>query len=288
MPFKPTLSERVLNKGINKLVEQELIDNQCSNFSVTPINAGTVNHNFYVADSNRECLFKVFTDNHILPIDRSTVFALQVRLAIIGLAPRPLCLSIDNKYYSEEWVSNSHTLLDEKRVLSKTLSEKEAITKLTLPLAEALYSVHNSDIRGQLLDLPKHLLSYWSQVKSPSPEFSKEFSMMLKFCEVYFKENKSNFVLCHNDLHLDHVCNKTGIIYDWEYASYGCKYYDIASCALINQFDEEQTRQLCAQYAQLTHENSELVHQAVQNVRKLTAFTFRLWHYAVGQEPILE
>jgi thiamine kinase-like enzyme len=216
MAHKPKVNEQVLNKGINELVEHDLIDSQCSQFEIKEINAGTVNHNFFVRDSRTQLLFKVFANNHALPIDRNLVFTLQTQLAIVGIAPAPLYLSGNQIYYCEQWVNNSHTLLDEKQLLEKSCLAQTAIQQLLAPLSQALYNVHNAHFGAPALDLSKHLQVYWACIESPSDKLKQEFDDMLNFCDTYMKQHKSEFVLCHNDLHIDHVSQNSDIIYDWE------------------------------------------------------------------------
>lgn len=288
MVVKQALNEGLLNKGIKSLVEHQLVNKHCQQFMVTNLNVGSVNHNFHVSDRKRSVLFKLLSENDILPINRQAVFNMQTHLATKGIAPQPLYLSDDKAYYSEQWIPKSHTLLAEKLVLQKQLGRKEATLHLIPLLAQALIKIHQSSVDAPTLNLTNHLKTYWAHIASPSQALDKEYREILAFCDKYELENKNDYVFCHNDLNMDHVCLNSGVIFDWEYASYGSRYFDIASCALINQFDEDESRHLCDEYAKLNKQKPEIVYRAVQNVSKLTEFTYKLWHYTVGHEPIDE
>lgn len=282
---KGNLDKRLLDAGIKQLVAAELIDKQ--DFRVVPINAGTVNFNFRIENNNRSILFKVFENNHILPIDRKTIFSIQAQLSLVGLATEPLFLSQDERFYCEAWVESSITLLSKKRdlVKQKGLHNQVEVTNSLIPdLTEALYNVHNSHVGAPLIDLSAHLRAYWANIKQADANLTQQYKDMLSFCDSYVEQNRGGFVLCHNDLHMDHVCVDSDIIFDWEYASYGCKYYDIASCALMNSFTEEQMELLCLAYAQLSDQDPQTVIGSVKKVLKLTAFTFKLWHLSMDSK----
>jgi thiamine kinase-like enzyme len=284
---KGNLDKRILDAGIKQLVAAELIDKNKQDLRVIPINAGTVNFNFRIENDDRIVLFKVFEKNEILPIDRKTIFSIQAKLSLVGLAAEPLLLSQDERFYCEAWVESSDTLHSKKRALTKQKglhNQDEVINSLLPDLAEALYNVHNSHVGAPIIDLSAHLKTYWANVKEVDASLSKQFEEMLGFCDSYVEQNRGDFVLCHNDLHMDHVCVNSDIIFDWEYASYGCKYYDIASCSLINSLTEEQMEILCSAYAHLADQDSQHVIRSVRKVLKLTAFTFKLWHLCMDSK----
>lgn len=63
---------------------------------------------------------------------------------------------------------------------------------------------------------------------------------------------KSDIVICHNDLLKAHVLKATAtppLLIDWEYAAAGNRYFDLASCCLINEFTDAESAQLVNAYA---------------------------------------
>jgi len=289
MLCKAPLAKGILEKGIGELHKQELVDIHCKDYVVKTLDAGLINHNYYVADRHHALLFKVCAKSEILPIDRQMVFDLQTELAMLGMAAKPLYLSANSLYYCEQWQTEAKTLLDERhRLMAASNTHSQANSALIPQLAEALYSVHHSYVEAPIIRLSEHFRAYWSHIKSPSLEFQREYSDTLSFCDVYMMEHRSDFVLCHNDLHMGHVAVDSDIIFDWEYAAYGCRYYDIASSALINEFDQNETQILCHEYAKLRDQSPAEVHAAVQNVSRLSQFTCKLWQYTAGPQALNE
>lgn len=265
------LSAEDKKTAIALLDGHELINTKSADFSIEYIVAGTINYNFKVSDGERSVLMKVFKQGSVLPINRNDVFALQQQLAILNLAPYPLLLSDDNTIYFEQW-------LDGLSIGQVAQNNPNAITSL----ATTLYSIHNNYIYAPILPLEQHWDAYLKLITSPSNELIAEVSNMKTMLRAYEELNKGDYVLCHNDLNIDHLCHNSEKVIDWEYAACGCRYYDIASCADINELSHEDCMLLCEEYANLSSQNIVEVQQKVQNVYKLVRFTSKLWYISVG------
>lgn len=248
------------------LQTHELIDLNCKQFTITPIAQGAINLNYKVQNKQHCMLLKKFSQNNVLPINRSQVFELQEQLAILKLAPRPMFLSVDELFYCEEWVRFQPICND----------------KVIASLAEALCNVHNSYISAPIVDLGKHWLLYWQTIKMPTAKLTRQFQQKCQQWQEYMSENKDHFVLCHNDLHLSHVCTLSGPLLDWEYAGLGCRYFDIVSCSIINQFNEAQKTELCNKYAELANVPVREVIDNTNKVTQMVMYTYNLWNYSLG------
>jgi len=259
------------------LNEFELIDTASTSFSIEYIYAGTINHNFKVSDGKRTVLMKIFNQARVLPINRSEVFALQQQLAVIGLAPHPLFLNEDNTIYFEQWLSGLAIGQDAR-------NNSEAISRL----ASTLYSIHNNFISAPILPLESHWDTYFEHLDSPSDDLRAELENMKIKLRAYEEANKGDYVLCHNDLNIDHLCHNNDKVIDWEYAACGCRYYDIASCAAINLLSSADCELLCREYASLSYQSAHEVWQNVQNVFDLVRFTSKLWYISVGLDKKLK
>lgn len=259
-------------KRVTQLLEEfELVDTNSASFNVEPIFAGTINKNFKVSDGEHAVLMKVFTQSNMLPINRADVFALQQELAILGLAPQPLLLSEDGELYFEQWQNDLHN--------GQLIGElPDAFQRL----ADSLYNVHSTFIAAPMLPLIEHWDSYIEHIPDTSDALLSELVMMKAAYREYEAANKSEYVLCHNDLNIDHLCINSDTIIDWEYAACGCRYIDIANCASINQLDEHSTKQLCNEYAKLSNQSSIQVWESVQKVFKFVRFTSKLWYISLG------
>lgn len=251
---------------LKTLKQYELININSTHFNVSSIPSKLVNKNFKISDGKQTLLLKVFNRNNTLPISRSKIFALQEELAILGLAPLPLFLNDENTIYCEQWITF-------------TKHKNQDLVKL---LADSLYSVHNSFVSAPLLALDEHWDAYWQQIENPRVELQTQYEVVKKQWQDYKDECRDQFVLCHNDLHADHLSYTNGPLFDWEYAGLGCRYFDIASCCTINQLCDAQIIELCQHYADLANQTVDEVRDKVTFARQLVTFTYELWSQSLG------
>lgn len=246
---------------LKTLKQYELINTNNAQFEVLSIPSKSINKNFKISDGEKTLLLKVFNKNNMLPISRSKIFALQEELAILGLAPLPLFLNDENTIYCEQWISFT----------------KHKNHDLVQLLADSLYSVHNSFVSAPLLALDEHWEAYWQQIEHPSAELKEQYEIVKKRWQKYKDECRDQFVLCHNDLHADHLSCSNGPLFDWEYSGLGCRYFDIASCCAINHLSDNQTIELCQHYADLANQKVDEVRDRVAFANQLVTFTYELW-----------
>ena len=251
---------------LKTLKQYELVDIDSSQFEVKSIHSKSINKNFKISDGQQTLLLKVFNENNAWPISRNKVFALQEELAILGLAPLPIFLNEENTIYCEKWIAF-------------TKHKNHDLVKL---LADSLYSVHNSFISAPLLALDEHWEAYWQQIESPEIALQEQYEVVKKQWQDYKDECRDQFVLCHNDLHSEHLSYANGPLFDWEYAGLGCRYFDIASCCAINQFSEQQIVELCMHYSELANQKVDEVFDKVTFASGLVTFTYELWGRSLG------
>ncbi len=261
------MSDSLPSNILKLLRKYELILCPASKVRSERIYAGAINHNYKVTAGDSQFLLKVFHANKMLPIDRKRVFRLQEELAIFTMAPQPLFLSEDNSIYCEQWID------------FHPYSAADSLMRL----AVALNLVHTTYISAPSLSLSSHWNEYWQQFNSATQRqiTQKAFEYMKKKWTEYHQQYSDEFVLCHNDLHISHVCNQNGPILDWEYAGLGCRYFDIASCCIINQLNDSQTKVLCQHYASLVNFESDYVESRVKQVTEFVEFTNKLWERAL-------
>lgn len=277
MSNKHSLQSTELNEVMRILSEFDLIDVHCLKFDIQHIAAGTINRNFRVLDRNKSVLLKFFQQSDVLPIDRNAIFELQHQLSIIGMAPQPLLLNDTNSIYFEQWVDG----LEHHQAVA---NNAEAIPLL----ADSLYGIHNAYIAAPDLALQRHWTMYWQQIPTPNASLIDTYNTICTELFNYQQAYKCEFVLCHNDLNIDHICQNNGLIIDWEYAATGCRYFDIANCATVNTLNEEQLFDLCSKYAELSDQSVDEVLHRVQNMFKFVHFTNKLWRISVGLQSLDE
>lgn len=271
MKTKINISSKAFKQIFHELKLHDVIECKASLVEINPIIAGALNHAFKLSTPTKNILLKVFADTETLPVDRVGIFKLQEELAILGLAPKPIYLSHNKLIYCEDWVE-----ADQTKAINLELQKKVEV------LAESLHNIHSSFVSVPVLPLLKHWEIYWAQIKDPTEILHERYKSMQTRWQVLVKQHESEFVLCHNDLHLDHVASAQGPFYDWEYAAKGCRYFDIANCASINCFDQKTLISLCHQYADLSGLEVDQVVQNVLSVRDIVGFTNYLWHQSLG------
>jgi Ser/Thr protein kinase RdoA (MazF antagonist) len=274
------MSAKVLKKekdrlSILKMLKRYgVVDVTSPNFEINRIRSGTINRNFKVCDGDKTLMLKLFDSNELLPVDRRQVFKMQEELAIIGLAPLPVFLSVNGKVYCEQWVDvgqHEDGKYAHKVKLGKIMGDKLET------LAEVLFKVHSSLVSVPLLALDEHWEVYWDKIESPSPQLRQKYLQVKQQWQRYLDVCIDEFVLCHNDLHIEHISYLNGPVFDWEYAGMGCRYFDIASCCTINNLDQGEIESLCIYYANLAHQDIQEVRGRVHKASGMVSFTYELW-----------
>lgn len=283
MPTNSFYEEPESLRILEVLKDSELVNIYSSDFTITPILCGAINRNFKVSGGGKKLLLKVFSNNTTLPINRQQVFKMQEELAILGLASLPLFLSKDCKIYCEQWIDIPAPV---EPVYKERAKINLGVTALINALAEALFNVHNSYVSAQIVPLDEHWKIYWQKIKCPNSILQAKYKEVQHQWQLYMAKYKDQFVLCHNDLHIDHISFPNGPIFDWEYGGLGCRYFDIASCCLINNLDKADILKLCCRYAHLANKESQEVISKVQEMNAMVAFTYKLWTESVGKKII--
>lgn len=241
---------------------------------VYPLSGGAINRSYYLNDDSKEFMVKEFQGESSLCIDRQERFELQLSLFNKHLAPKPIYLSVDTGIYVEQWIKQ-HTsqmlfVFDDRHINT---------------LATALTRVHKSNIKAKLVDLPKEWHQYLTTLVNPSlclvDEITKETEKWIRGREL----DSHDQVFCHNDLVWAHLCVPTKLILDWEYAGIGNRYFDILSCAKVNNLNTQQHDLLLTTYAKKNNIPINVVYDGCSQQASFMELTYQLWHQAVGIAP---
>jgi thiamine kinase-like enzyme len=260
------------------LTQEQLIQRLTAPLSLSPnaiifeLPGGTINESYLLNDSDADYMVKRFIGTDEFAIDRQDRFLLQQRLATRKLAPKPLFLDKEQGIYVEQWVH---------------------LTKQQIPLffdemhidllAKTLKRIHTCIFDLPIIDLPKawqeysDKLSYMSGVQKESLlALSHKWQAL---CDVSRSDNR----LCHNDLAWAHIAGASQLILDWEYAGMGNRYFDLASCAKINQLDTFQTDLLIEKYAKHSKVDHQEVKEKTIQQFEFVNFTYDLWFDVLKQ-----
>ena len=192
----------------------------------------------------------------------TSTFALQQRLFVMGIAAEPI-------YLSPPISSSTHTKPNEQGLLwveafVPAETEQAQIQTRAQTLARALAQLHqaptdtSTDTLFRQLDPIKQGKALISALHTRHD--ANDSSTACSLCQALdilikdmqdFKHIDDTLVLCHNDLHLDHI-RANDVCVDWEYAALGPRYFDVAMCIVINQLPPTAQTQLLKEYAQHT------------------------------------
>ena len=235
-----------------------------NDISVLPVKGGHINQCFRLKDIDNDYFLKVFVSDDALECDRLQSFQIQKQVAAKGIAPEPLYLSTEAGFQVERWVDVT------------PLGGVNNDAQIAL-LANTLATLHCLDIHAPALDLSRQWRSYLSVVGSDNEWMDK-----IERCEQVLAEtdNLEDRVFCHNDLSFSHVTGQ-GLVFDWEYAALGSRYFDIASCSAVNQLDCTQHNRLIQHYSEETGVNVQFLAEQVARYADVVSLTNSLWHEAI-------
>ena len=235
------------------------------------LSGGAINKSYYLNDDSNEFLVKQFQGESSLGIDRQERFDLQLQLAKKRLAPRPVYLCLEKGVYVEQWVKQHRSQLllffDELHINS---------------LASALTRIHKSKINTQVIDFPREWQQYLSTLDNPCSFLIEEVTKATEKWIASREAFPNDQVFCHNDLAWAHLCIPTKLILDWEYAGIGNRYFDLLSCAKVNDFNADQHDLLLSAYAKQNAIPINEVYDGCSNQAPFLELTYQLWHQAVG------
>lgn len=254
-------------KIIDELIATEQFGDQ---ISVQKIRGGAVNRSYKMHAAEKVYFLKTFELNHIAPTDRQALFIQQAQLADYHKAAKPLYLSQSHDFQVETWIE--HTSL-----LNVDLSAQQKVECL----AKVLYEIHQLPTFAMSIDLPKDWSMYLDAAAHPDRTY---WQNRIDQCRpTWIDTHNTDQVLCHNDLAMEHVAlSEPAVIFDWEYAALGNRFFDVASCATINKLDATDTLALQTHYATLCELPTQYVYEQCQQQFPIVSLTNELWYLAAN------
>ncbi|MDO6695773.1 phosphotransferase [Aliiglaciecola sp. 3_MG-2023] len=250
---------------IDELLASQLFG---EHLSLEPIKGGVVNLSYRLATQSGVYFLKTFELNHITPTDRQALFFQQQQLSELGITSMPIYLSKAHDFQVESWVEHISLLK-----VNKPQNDKIQI------LAKVLSEIHALPTLATSIDLPKDWIIYLKAATVSDVDYWQQRIIDCK--PSWIETHKSDQVLCHNDLAMEHVAmQEPAFVFDWEYASLGNRYFDLASCALINNMDYHEMMTLQHSYAQFCELSEHYVFEQFQTQFPIVQLTYDLWKEA--------
>jgi hypothetical protein len=213
-----------------------------------------------------------------------STFALQQRLFAIGIAAEPIYLSPQISSRSDGQ-PHEHDLLWVEAFVP--VSEIEQSLTPPQKLARVLAQLHQTSFDTSTVT-PTHasirqldpinqcqILMSAADTANTSSSLTQALDILINDMQS-LKSHRDDPVLCHNDLHLNHV-RSNNICVDWEYAALGPRYFDVAMCIVINRLTPTAQTQLLKEYAQLTDCNVDTATQQTALYIRLALMINQAW-----------
>ena len=253
-----------------ELRETKLFDEPLT-FELIP--GGAVNHSYHLNAGGADYFLKTFERNHFAPSDREALYFMQTQLSKHGIAPTPHYFSRNHDFQVEEW--NDGTALDESDISRER--------KIEL-LAHTLDKIHKLPVYSLSINFPQDWQTY---IERSGISVTEELQERLDECTKYWLEtHKHDQVSCHNDLAMEHVMHgRQVVVFDWEYAACGNRYYDLVSCATINNLSDQETELLQQAYSGFSGIPFAEVVEEMDKQVPLVDLTNDLWYLAARVKP---
>ena len=224
-------------------------------------------------DAPIDLAVKWLGDDDFSGVERKHQFTLQQQLYEVGIAPQPIWLSDDETIWVEQWESHS---------ASAGLSSTKPPL---LTLAETLVRIHSLSITAKPLNLIERWQHYCDVAKLDTSSDLYLRAQMLQKSVIKSEKDDDDCVLCHNDLLINHLLlgtDNTIKIIDWEYAAMGNRYFDLASCCLINKLNSCDSEELVTNYAKLMNIDESNALDKFELHSEIVGITNDLWFAALN------
>jgi len=229
--------------------------------------SGIVNCVYKLIDNDEQYAVKWTGGDEFSGIDRFNQFVLQQQLAKQRVAPEPVWLSDDEHIWVERWEDNdtSHLRGNVVETLAKTLAY-----------------IHRLPITSRPLNLLARWEHYVDSAQLGVFETLRQQAETYRATVIKSEQDTQHYVLCHNDLHISHILRSTPpVVVDWEYSAMGNRFFDVASCAVINELPADDITHLCDAYADASGLLPGEVKQNVEQQLNIVNVTNQLWQAAL-------
>ena len=232
-------------------------------------------------------IYKQLVTHHAQAFSHASTFSLQQRLFQQGVAAEPLWFDAS----TGEWIEAYLPAPESTEPKNTNIPNTDLLT-------QALVNLHQVNVgEGQIRTLdpfvqaevllaqlsaklaPHHL----SRIQHTLRDLQSLLQSLLQSkCHSTSPHSDETPVLCHNDLHVDHVRAQMCCV-DWEYAAVGPRYFDVAMCLTINHYPAAAHASFIAKYADLAGVNPEHAFHQVSVYLRLCDILNELWSQVLQQ-----
>lgn len=263
---------KALNTFLSEVLHSDNIQKQVVDSDGTNRHFKITRHDHGSQKDTSHYFLKVFVTNSLQVVNRQQQFHIQQQLAQHGLSPEPLALSSCGQFWLEQWCE------------TESIQAGASInTDSIVVLATALAKIHQSNVTAPDLDVHAEWLRYLEVAGDTPQRYGNKINVLLSsFSNRH--THPDDFCFCHNDLHLSHILATEPLrIVDWEYSAIGNRYFDLAACAMVNEFNKNQTEIFIDQYSTIARIPLSKVTDGVEALLPVVDFTNELWHNAYNR-----
>ena len=233
--------------------------------------SGAVNHVYRLQDNAQHIDYAVkwLGDDNFSGVNRTHQFVLQQQLCQLDIAPKPIWLSDDERIWVEYWHPNTR------------LAQRNPET-----LANVLARIHQLPVTARPLNLAARWQHYLHVASLSEGDALYDRATALRSAVLRSEQVDEDLVLCHNDLLYSHVLCREGstpVVIDWEYSAMGNRYFDLASCCLINELDDATSNKLVSCYADILSISHGEAKEKFSLHKDIVSTTNALWFEALSE-----
>jgi len=253
--------------------------NLSDNAKISRCPSGEVNHVYRVegelndsASTKVDYAVKWLGEDTFSGVNRTHQFVLQQQLHSLDIAPMAIWLSDDETLWVEQWQPNSQVAQPNPETLASVLTR-----------------IHQLPVTARPLDLQRRWQHYFKAANLDTADMLYQRAALLRNHVVKSELDDDDLVLCHNDLLASHIlCRQDDVpvVIDWEYSAMGNRYFDLASCCLINKLSSEDSRALLVCYANILGIPYEEAKEKFEAHQEIVSVTNDLWFQALAQSEL--
>ena len=235
-----------------------------------PLSKGLTNSSYLIAVGNASLVLRINSpQSGVIGLDRTREIKLLSVAGDLGFAPKLV--------YADP---NQHFLLTEFIAGDQWSLEQSKSSQSIVQLSNLLRCIHQLKPMGDFLSIDKKAERYWSHSHSP-----KELMAELKKLQPEIERHQANVnanqvkpCLCHNDLVPENIIYTDKMMYalDWEYASMGDPFFDLAVVVEEHKLDQQAIILLLESYLDSSVSQQQIDY--LYHYRVLYCYLAILWY----------
>jgi thiamine kinase-like enzyme len=216
--------------------------------NISIIQSGLTNHNYLISIKNKKYFVRIGTEHSsALGINRKKEKKFHEIASNLQITPSLLYFDVNTGNMVLDFIENNYY----GKVEDVWVEEKLEVLTNLINLIKKYHAVKINTFTDQKIKIQKILNLYKECIKANAnlPKNIKKSIKFIQSCESKIPVEKA--VLCHNDLFFQNILNSSNNklwLIDWEYADWGCRYFDLAGLCVEHRLTKEERKLVCYLY----------------------------------------